>query len=264
MIFIEFFLNSLSHYKVIRSTQIFQDFISLPLNEFEKKQKNEYEKLQIPDSFSTFTNLKGEINILINQERDNLCLKYKEDILKKNNAYLKLNNAFDNIISAFNNCKKYMNELSQCFNELKNLYIENNGFSEKLNILANTTINWSKGYENQSEFFLCNLKYFFTYFELELNEALNLYNNYKTSKDVYIKEFQNLKKKLGPSNEDLTLLNNLRKHYGYYLTSFLDEYRNLNQRHNERLSYQFIKYAENINIYIQDYQNFIALLNFYF
>ena len=264
MIFIKFFLNSLSHYKVIRSTQIFQDFISLPLNEFEKKQKNEYEKLQIPDSFSTFTNLKGEINILINQERDNLCLKYKEDILKKNNAYLKLNNAFDNIISAFNNCKKYMNELSQCFNELKNLYIENNGFSEKLNILANTTINWSKGYENQSEFFLCNLKYFFTYFELELNEALNLYNNYKTSKDVYIKEFQNLKKKLGPSNEDLTLLNNLRKHYGYYLTSFLDEYRNLNQRHNERLSYQFIKYAENINIYIQDYQNFIALLNFYF
>ena len=264
MIFIEFFLNSLSHYKVIRSTQIFQDFISLPLNEFEKKQKNEYEKLQIPDSFSTFTNLKGEINILINQERDNICLKYKEDISKKNNAYIKLNNAFDNIISAFDNCKKYMNELSQCFNELKDLYIEQKDFFEKFQILANTTINWSKGYENQSEFFLYNLKYFFKYFNKELNEALILYNSYKTSKDVYISEFLNLKKKLGPSNEDLRLLNNLRKHYGYYLSSFLNEYQNLNKRHEERMSYQLIKYSENTNIYIQDYQKFISLLSIYY
>ncbi len=261
---IEFFLNSLSHYKSIRSTKIFQDFISLPLNDFEKNKKDEYEKIQSPDSFSTFTNLKGEINILINQERDNICLKYKEDISKKNNAYIKLNNAFDNIISAFDNCKKYMNELSQCFNELKDLYIEQKDFSEKFQILANTTINWSKGYENQSEFFLYNLKYFFKYFNKELNEALILYNSYKTSKDVYISEFLNLKKKLGPSNEDLRLLNNLRKHYGYYLSSFLNEYQNLNKRHEERMSYQLIKYSENTNIYIQDYQKFISLLSIYY
>ena len=144
------------------------------------------------------------------------------------------------------------------------MYIEQKDFSEKFQILANTTINWSKGYENQSEFFLYNLKYFFKYFNKELNEALILYNSYKTSKDVYISEFLNLKKKLGPSNEDLRLLNNLRKHYGYYLSSFLNEYQNLNKRHEERMSYQLIKYSENTNIYIQDYQKFISLLSIYY
>ena len=263
IIYIEFFLNSLSHYKTIRATKIFQDFITLPLSDFEKKKKDVYEKMKTPDLFSNFTNLKGEINILINEERDNICLKYKEDISKKNIVYTKLNNAFDNIISAFDNCKKCMNELSQCFNELKDLYIQQKDFSEKFQTLTNTTINWSKGYENQSEFFLYDLKYFFKFFEKELNEALFLYNSYKTSRDVYINEFYSLKKKLGPSNEDLRLLSNFRKHYGYYLTSFINEYQNLNKRHEERMSYQLIKYCENANLYFQDYQKFISLLSFY-
>ena len=263
IIYIEFFLNSLSHYKTIRATKIFQDFITLPLSDFEKKKKDVYEKMKTPDLFSNFTNLKGEINILINEERDNICLKYKEDISKKNIVYTKLNNAFDNIISAFDNCKKCMNELSQCFNELKDLYIQQKDFSEKFQTLTNTTINWSKGYENQSEFFLYDLKYFFKFFEKELNEALFLYNSYKTSRDVYINEFYSLKKKLGPSNEDLRLLSNFRKHYGYYLTSFINEYQNLNKRHEERMSYQLVKYCENANLYFQDYQKFISLLSFY-
>ena len=261
--YIKYFINSLSHYKPIRSSQIFLDFITIPLEQFQDK-INEYEHKNLPDSFSSFTNLNGEIRIIINEERDNNILLIKDDISKKIIGYNKLTYAFNNIISSFDNCKKAMNDLSDCFNTLSNLYIKEVSFSNKMDNLKKTFEKWSKNYEEQSNFFIYDLKYFFKFYEKELNESLNLFNEYKSSKDLYLKEFQNSKKNNKNNKEDLQSLNNLRKHYGYYLSRFLEEYKNLIKRHDERMIHQFKKYSGNTNVYVQDYQNFIKLINTYF
>ena len=261
--YIKYFINSLSHYKPIRSSQIFLDFITIPLEQFQDK-INEYEHKNLPDSFSSFTNLNGEIRIIINEERDNNILQIKDDISKKIIGYNKLTYAFNNIISSFENCKKAMNDLSDCFNTLSNLYIKEVSFSNKMDNLKKTFEKWSKNYEEQSDFFMYDLKYFFKFYEKELNESLNLFNEYKSSKDLYLKEFQNSKKNNKNNKEDLQSLNNLRKHYGYYLSCFLEEYKNLIKRHDERMIHQFKKYSGNTNVYVQDYQNFIKLINTYF
>jgi hypothetical protein len=157
-----------------------------------------------------------------------------------------------------------MNDLSDCFNTLSNLYIKEVSFSNKMDNLKKTFEKWSKNYEEQSNFFIYDLKYFFKFYEKELNESLNLFNEYKSSKDLYLKEFQNSKKNNKNNKEDLQSLNNLRKHYGYYLSRFLEEYKNLIKRHDERMIHQFKKYSGNTNVYVQDYQNFIKLINTYF
>ena len=104
--------------------------------------------------------------------------------------YNKLTYAFNNIISSFENCKKAMNDLVDSFNDLKNLYCKEVNFSKKMNHLKQTFEQWSKSYEDQTSFFIYDLKYFFKFFEKEINESLNLYNEYKSSKDIYL---ENLK-----------------------------------------------------------------------
>ena len=258
--YIEYYINSLSHYKPIRSSQIFQDFITIPYEQFKNKKKV-YEEKKMPSSFRSFTNLNGEIKIFINEERDYQVLRIKDDISKKVIGYNKLTYAFNNIISSFENCKKAMNDLVDSFNDLKNLYCKEVNFSKKMNFLKQTFEQWSKSYEDQTSFFIYDLKYFFKFFEKELNESLNLYNEYKSSKDIYLREFESLKKNNKNDKEHLEMLNNLRKHYGYYLNCFIEEYDNLIQRHDQRMIFQFKKYRENINIYVQEYQNLIKFIN---
>ena len=261
MVYLNFFMNSLSHYKFIRATPIFQFFISLPLDQFENKKK-EYELIHIPSQFKDFSNLEGNISVIITEKRDKKALSLKDEILKKTNAFNKLTSSFDLVLAAFENCKIAMKSLSDNFKNLSQFYLSNKGFSEKLIRLSDITEKWSVGYKEQNDFFQKEIRYFFKFMEKELNDSLKVYDDFKLSRDAYILKYNKMKKMKNISKDEFLNLDILHKYYGYYLSTYLNEYDNLNKRHEERMNIQFIKYCNETDIFIQDYNTFISLLNF--
>ena len=261
MVYLNFFMNSLSHYKFIRATPIFQFFISLPLDQFENKKK-EYELIHIPSQFKDFSNLEGNISVIITEKRDKKALSLKDEILKKTNAFNKLTSSFDLVLAAFENCKIAMKSLSDNFKNLSQFYLSNKGFSEKLIRLSDITEKWSVGYKEQNDFFQKDIRYFFKFMEKELNDSLKVYDDFKLSRDAYILKYNKMKKMKNISKDEFLNLDILHKYYGYYLSTYLNEYDNLNKRHEERMNIQFIKYCNETDIFIQDYNTFISLLNF--
>ena len=261
MVYLNFFMNSLSHYKFIRATPIFQFFISLPLDQFENKKK-EYELIHIPSQFKDFSNLEGNISVIITEKRDKKALSLKNEILKKTNAFNKLTSSFDLVLAAFENCKIAMKSLSDNFKNLSQFYLSNKGFSEKLIRLSDITEKWSVGYKEQNDFFQKEIRYFFKFMEKELNDSLKVYDDFKLSRDAYILKYNKMKKMKNISKDEFLNLDILHKYYGYYLSTYLNEYDNLNKRHEERMNIQFIKYCNETDIFIQDYNTFISLLNF--
>ena len=261
MIYLNFFMNSLSHYKFIRATPIFQFFLSLNLKDFEKKKK-EFEKIHVPNSFENFCNLEGNISCIITEQRDKTAISLKDDIAKKTLAFNKLTQSFDLVLSAFENCKNAMKNLSESFKNLQLIYSSQKNFSEKFERLSQTADKWSNGYKDQSDFFQKELRYFFKFMEKELNDSLKVYEDFKMSRNAYVERYNKLKKVKNIPKNDYLNLDFLHKYYGYYLSTYLTEYDNLNKRHEERMNYQFIKYCNNTDIFIQDYNTFISLLNF--
>ena len=261
MVYLNFFMNSLSHYKFIRATPIFQFFISLPLDQFENKKK-EYELIHIPSQFKDFSNLEGNISVIITEKRDKKAISIKDEILKKTNAFNKLTSSFDLVLAAFENCKIAMKSLSDNFKNLSQFYLSNKGFSEKLIRLSDITEKWSVGYKEQNDFFQKEIRYFFKFMEKELNDSLKVYDDFKLSRDAYILKYNKMKKMKNISKDEFLNLDILHKYYGYYLSTYLNEYDNLNKRHEERMNIQFIKYCNETDIFIQDYNTFISLLNF--
>ena len=155
-----------------------------------------------------------------------------------------------------------MKSLSDTFKNLSQVYLSQKGFCEKLNRLSEISEKWSVGYKEQSDFFQKEIRYFFKFMEKELNDSLKVYDDFKLSRDAYLVQYNKMKKMKNIRKEDFLNLDLLLKYYGYYLSTYLKEYDNLNKRHEERMNRQFIKYCNDTDIFIQDYNTFISLLNF--
>ena len=105
------------------------------------------------------------------------------------------------------------------------------------------------------------MKYFFKFMEKELTESLKVYEEFKSSREAYINKFNKMKKMKNNTKSDYLDLELMRQFYGYYLITSSEEYENLNKRHEERMNLQFIKYYENKETLIKDYNIFNSLLN---
>ena len=258
--FLNQFMNSLSHYEFIRATPIFQDFLSLPLNQFQNKKKV-YDNCHMPPSFDIFTNLNGFIKGIVNEEYDNKAMFFYNDVFRKTSEFNKLCQNLDSVLLAFENCKNAMYNLSISFKNLQQIYTNQKGFSDKFKQLYELSDKWSKGYNEQYEFIQNEMKYFFKFMEKELIESLKIYDDFKSSRDAYLNKFNKMKKTKNINKSDYLEIDLMHKYYGYYLITYTEEYENLKKRHEERMKFQFIKYCENKETLIKDYNIFNSLLN---
>lgn len=76
------FINALSQNRLVRSTEIYKAFFSLPQEEFENKKK-EIDKIQKPKALSQFSNMEGVIELKISKELDTEALHLPKTINKK-------------------------------------------------------------------------------------------------------------------------------------------------------------------------------------
>ena len=175
------FINSILENPLLRSSEIVEDFITKDTKDFhviKLKYKNLVQKINMKD----FLSLTGELDASFYQDKLSLSLNIPKLIEKKKNLYLNLNNALKEVINEFNNIETKMHNLSEAFYDLFNEYKNNFENIESFENFGNFCKNLSSLYSQEQKFFNKDIKEFFKYIRLELDEVSKLFNELKYAK----------------------------------------------------------------------------------
>ena len=267
------FINEISIHPLLRSSQIFYDFLSINNEKEFNNKKNIYNKLSVPTKSEEIKTLSSIINIGINNEKDLFGDKIKiicennEELMKKlSKEYKLLNTKIEELVSKMENIKSIWDELYKKSN--KNL--EGETISGIYDVMAKLMEDWAKMEKNTINFINIKLREYFRYIRNEYKCIREYYYIYENSKNQFIKSHVKLidnKEKLfegqNPeewgidkndinsdyihlllSNKDLAMSkmlpeetkkdNENRKIYGIYLNSLIDEYENIKNINKKR------------------------------
>lgn len=259
------FIDSVTKNDLLRSSQIYKDFITLPQEQFEQI-KLEYDKLNAPVDMKEFISLEGILDVRISDEIDNKVIDIQTDIFQKNNLYKALNVSLNNLMYEFEVLSAKFKEVSIAFRNLSNSYKKtiNGSYMEKaLGSLASITGEWSRAYINQKIFFKQEIKEFFKYMSKEINGFTNLYDDYFVTRTNFI-EFKN---KLSKARDNPNKFNSMKNEYfgvkvcfGFILNRLYYEYIRINQEHADLMKNQFTMMNENKENLLSDYTNIQNIL----
>ena len=183
------FINSLLENPLLRSSEIVEEFITKSQNDFHII-KLKYKRLEKKVLMKDFQSLTGELDATFYQDKYNLSLIIPKIIEKKRNLYLNLNSAIKDIINEFEVIASKMNNLSQAFHDLSYEYKINNENIELFENFENFCKNLSNIYSQEKNFFKIDIKEFFKYLRLELEEIDKLFNECKYAK-INFEEYEN-------------------------------------------------------------------------
>ena len=259
------YMNLLLENKFFRSLPIVYDFLTIPLEEWNKKMKNTYSKITEAKGFDSMPNFEGEYLIKITKEDENKASLIKDEINAKNEGLKNLNYYLDELIALLDKISLTIKNIGLRFFEMEKTEIklkQNNIFIKGYNNLGNLFKTWSEDYLRQKAVIRDEIKYYFKFMSKEYKYFLKNFNNYRSARDEYKKSFDRLKKNKNPTNDDFNSIKEIRKFYGFELTCLIDEFKKLENRMEKRLINQFMVYTENKDIFFQDYENCIKLINF--
>ena len=260
--YLSLFINSLSSNIFIRSTPIFKDFITLSQNDFNAKKATIYDKMERPKKVNDEYTLTGEFNIEISKKKDFKAMGIKDEIQLKDQLFEKLTNSINVLMSGFENMIKYYKDVAIQFKALETAY-KNDGIIDKQFLKLEEIMNkWSEGMAHQKDFFRDEIKYYFKFMQKEIKESEKLFNCFKSSRDIYINQYNKAKKAVKNKNKEEELSDKKRNEYGFNLYMLLNEYEELHKRLRIRMSKQFIKLCKEKDTFAKDYNIFNELLNF--
>ena len=108
------FINGILRKKIIRTSPLTFEFLTLDKNDFDKYCNNIN---SIPYNINNLKTIKGKINFSLNKEKYNKVNNLIKIINPSIDLISKLLNSFDDIVKDFNNISNHMNQLSNlCFN----------------------------------------------------------------------------------------------------------------------------------------------------
>ncbi len=267
------FINSILENPLLRSSEIIEEFLTKSQNDFHVI-KLKYKKLEKKVMMKDFLSLTGELDATFYQDKYNLSLNIPKIIEKKRNLYLNLNNALKEVIYEFEVIDKKMNNLSEAFHDLSNEYKNNYENIELFENFGNYCKILSNFYAQEKHFFKIDVKEFFKYLRLEIEEVDKLFKEYKYAKINFEGCESNLiyyeKNKL-INNEEMFKFElqkkQMEKQNAKRICCFLqnracDEYNRIIQAHKDRIKNTFGKEASNIiDIFQKEYDNLLKLMN---
>lgn len=216
----ESFLNMITQDKLLKSSQVFYDFISTSKEtEFQLKMKA-YDKVKLPQSISQIKFINGEIQIdtdIINNI--SFWNKTLENIQSNCNLLKKLYQTYKLLFNEINQISIRFHELSILYNEIVTLYSKRNSFFDHNN--DNEKQLSIKTYTNIQKF-MNNFSYFYKkqslIVDLDMNQHIKYliteYNVFKELKDDYINYKSNCDKteeKLNKKKDDLFKRKEIKK-----------------------------------------------------
>jgi hypothetical protein len=187
--YIEKFLNVIIRRKVLRVSEIIQEFLSSDEKNFEAyKKKLSENAFKLAANMENFKSSKESLKFDFKKEQISLPEKYIKKLEPTKSLYNNLDTIVSSISVDFANLNKHMKELSDVCGKLNKSAKDTDQSDstkkvfEKLKTIFN---NCSSSYLKQSEFFEKDFKEFFHYINLELNEMNLIYNQFIKKKNEY-------------------------------------------------------------------------------
>ena len=219
-----------------------------------------YSKLK-PPSLSKMPTLEGELHINISKSEDNICLKIKDEIKQKTDAYETLNNAMDELISAIDKLSLCYKTLSKSLLDLSKSHKDNQILYEFFNRLFTLYKAWERDYLEENKLYKEEFKYFFKFINMENVSFLKKYEEFKFTRDEYKSKYEKVKKIQNKTKKDLNLIESLRRDYGLELYMVNSEYQKLQERQANRCILQFMKYNNKKDIILHNLNKYVKLFN---
>jgi hypothetical protein len=267
------FLNSILENPLLRSSEIVEEFITKSQNDFHTI-KLKYKKLEKKVMMKDFLSLTGELDATFYQDKYNLSLNIPKIIEKKRNLYLNLNNSLKEVINELEIIDSKMNNLSEAFHNLSIEYKNNFEKNELFENFGNFCKNLSNIYSQEKKFFQIDIKEFFKYLRLELEEVDKLFNECKYAKINFERAESNLilfEKNKIINNEEIYKIElkkkQIEKLNSKRICCFLqnracDEYERVKQTHENRINKAFKNENSNIlEVFKKEYDNLLKLIN---
>ena len=263
--YIQNYMNLILENKYFRSLPIVKDFLTLELDNWNIKMKNEYSKIKEPERFYSMPNFEGNYVIKITKEDDDKALNIKNEITDKNEGLKNLNYYLDELLVLMDKISLNLKNIGNSFFEMEKKEQKNNQnkiLIKGYNNLGTLFQTWGNDYLTQKEFIKDEIKYYFKFISKEYKYFLKNFDNYKAARDEYKKTFDKVKKMKNPTQDNLIELKDIKKYYGFQLICVNDEYKKLESRMEKRLINQFTCYSQGKDTIFQDFNNCIKLVNF--
>ena len=253
MLYIQNYMNSLVENIFFRTLPIIYEFLTLPQVKWNSK-RMEYAKMKtLP--ISKMPTLEGELIVNINKEEDAKALKIKEEINKKTEALDSINSTVDELLNCFDKLNILYKNLGKALLDLEKVYQSNETMNGFFNRLKTLSVIWSDDYFKIKEVFKDDFKYFFKYMNKENVSYLKKFEEFRVTREDYKKNYEKIKRLQIRQPKDLETIKTLRVEYGLQLLMVNDEYKKLIERQAYRCMVQFMKYNENQNTILKDYEN---------
>ena len=263
-----FFMNNIAQSPVIRSNELFKNFLSLNEINFNSNKKK-YEKLKATSDLSKSITLEGLIDLSIDEGKEVIVSNFNKDLSKKIDLFKLLMNNLNFILDDLNNLYKHFIEFSAVFKSLEKLYslnIKGKELSKIYNNFLNIFQNWGNHFNNQKKFLNDDFKYLFSYMEKELSNLNKCFNNEFTNRrDNYYSTKKLYEKNLNKPNELLKIdevLSVNKKLYGFMIRKYYEQYYDLNNLQYERLKKYISLFNEKKDLLLGDYKTIVDLLSF--
>lgn len=256
------FINSIAENKLLRSSEIFTDFLTMEQEEFNNKRNAAYNKAPKPKNMNQFLTLSGNIQLYITEKKEEYAKNLKMEINKVNNIYKKLDNQLDYVMKQFDDVSKTLGEISKSFAELTKVYEDDEIMKSGMTWFTDFFNKWSDGYKEQKDFFMIDVKYYFKFVSKELDLIMPLYDTYKDIRDMYDDKFRTFTKLVQKTEKEEQKVVAAKRSYAYFLKQLIEEYDLLKHRHDRRLATEFVVLSENRDKFIKDCNCFKDLLNF--
>ena len=267
------FINAILENPLLRSSEIVEEFITKDQNEFNIL-KLKYKNTKKVVEMKNFISMDGELDATFYQNNFKLTLKYQEIVEKKRNLLVNLNNSIKDVVYQLENINSKINNLAQIFSDLSLLYKSND---ENINIFSNFNEycnSLSNIYNVEKQFLKIDVKEFFKYIRLELDEVNKLFSEYKYAKINFegcenkIITHKKAKSEIGEEYYQFQLKqkekekNDAKRICCFLQNKACDEYQRILQAHKNRIKKLFSILCPNINeTYQKEYENLIKLIN---
>ena len=267
------FVNAILENPLLRSSEIVEEFITKEQNEFnilKLKYKNNKKLVEMKN----FISLNGELDATFYQNNFKLSLKYQKLIEKKRNLLMNINNSIKDVVNQLENINIKMNNLSELFQDLSLLYKNNEENIDFFSTFGDYFKSLSNIYNFEKSFLKIDIKEFFKYMRLEMDEVDKLFSDYKYAK-INFEGCENniitLKKNKLENNEEYYQFelkqkqsekDNAKRICCFLQNRACDEYQRILELHKTRIKKVFGSLCASMNeTYKKEYENMIKLIN---
>ena len=192
---LEKFLNGISIHPLLRSNEIFYDFLSINKEEDFNNKKNEYNKIESPKFINDFKTKTGFIKVSLSNDKEEYFKTIKENCLNYQITLSNITKAYKNLINTMINVSEQMKSIAEIWKSLGKMseeYNDNQNTIDSFYALNKLMNDWSDIEKKSASILNIQIREHFRYIKNEFYSLEQLVNKVEKNKNTFIKNYDYL------------------------------------------------------------------------